>query len=331
MACTTLLIIYYISGAHDYILVKSYDKEFDYPLNIDTRNLIEQILIGNEARIQSINYYPYTCVYSASNKCTKHQSPKLVIAVKSALQHFEHRNAIRRTWGLENRFPNVTIKVLFFVGVERYHTDEVREKIRDESLLFEDLVQFDFIDDYFNNTIKTMMSFRWMFERCPNGEYYFFSDDDMYVSVKNLLEYVGNVSTWNRNEESKNDFLYSGYVFKSAPHRYYGSKWRVTLDEYPWDRWPPYVTAGAYVLNNKAMKFMYLGSLYTKHFRFDDIYLGIVAKKLGIAPVHSKDFYFYKKPYKKYEEYKDVIASHGFGNQEELMGVWKDLKDFGAA
>ena len=59
--------------------------------------------------------------------------------------------------------------------------------------------------------------------------------------------------------------LFTGFVFpRSRPHRHKSSKWFVGLDEYPYDFWPPYVTAGAYVLSREALIDMYFTSYYTK-------------------------------------------------------------------
>ena len=59
--------------------------------------------------------------------------------------------------------------------------------------------------------------------------------------------------------------LFTGFVFPhSRPHRHKSSKWFVGLDEYPFDFWPPYVTAGAYVLSREALVDMYFTSYYTK-------------------------------------------------------------------
>lgn len=94
--------------------------------------------------------------------------------------------------------------------------------------------------------------------------------------------------------------------------------------------WPPYVTAGAYVLSQAALIRFNYGSLYTKKFRFDDIYLGLLAKKLNIIPLHCEHIYFYKKHY-TISDYKYIIASHGYGNNEELLNVWLEQKSFGNA
>jgi len=107
-------------------------------------------------------------------------------------------------------------------------------------------------------------------------------------------------------------------------HRY------VPLSEYPFDYWPPYVTGGAYILSYTTLIKFYYGSFYTKRFRFDDIYLGLLAKKLNIKPFHCEHIYFYKKQY-SINNYKYVIASHGYDNSKELLNVWLEQKINGNA
>uniref|UniRef100_A0A2A4K9J6 Hexosyltransferase n=1 Tax=Heliothis virescens TaxID=7102 RepID=A0A2A4K9J6_HELVI len=251
------------------------------------------------------------------------------------MSHFSHRDAVRQTYGKAN-VPGRTVKSLFFLGTDGKQKSELQKQIDKEMAEFRDIIQIDFIDNYYNNTRKTMMSFRWVYEHCPTADYYLFTDDDMYISANNLLGYLHDREATRKPDTSaandkpstasaeSDDCLYAGYVFDSIPQRFRSSKWRVSLEEYPWDRWPAYVTAGAYVVSNKAMKVMYVASLFIKHFRFDDVYLGIVAKKAGIIPTHCPEFHFYKKEF-SVEGYKDVIASHGYGDRDELIRVWCEM------
>jgi beta-1,3-galactosyltransferase / beta-1,3-N-acetylglucosaminyltransferase len=147
-----------------------------------------------------------------------------------------------------------------------------------------------------------------------------------YISVNNLLDHIHDELVPLKEKAEVPNHVYTGYMFKSTPLRLRTSKWRVSLAEYPWDKWPPYITAGAYVVSNRAMKELYAGSLFVRHFRFDDVYLGIVAKKVGLNPKHCEKFNFYKKKY-DYEGYRDVIASHGYDNHEELIRVWNEQND----
>lgn len=122
--------------------------------------------------------------------------------------------------------------------------------------------------------------------------------------------------------------LFSGFVFKSAPHRHRTSKWYISLEEYPWHLWPSYVTAGAFILSREALHDIYFTSMYTKHFRFDDIYLAIVAMKAHIEPLHSEEFYFQKA---NVLEHKYLLASHGFGDPKELIRLWTKMRSSGFA
>ncbi|XP_045497370.1 beta-1,3-galactosyltransferase brn [Colias croceus] len=315
-----LLYIYYFFGVSDYVFSKSFENNFDYPLNIDIRPIVNDILSGKKPSVTPINYYPYRFLTN-SGKCSTMKQLDLFIIVKSAMGHFDQRSAIRQTFAKENVVPGKTVQTLFFLGIDKEPKSETQIKIDEEMAQYKDIIQIDFLDTYFNNTIKTMMSFRWLYEHCPIADYYLFTDDDMYISVKNLLSYVDSEEDSVKSEKER--VLFAGYVFKSIPQRFRSSKWRVSLEEYPWDKWPPYVTAGAFVLSNKSMKMLYVASLFVKHFRFDDIYLGIVAKKVGIEPTHCPNFHFYKKKYTKVG-YKDVIASHGYDDKEELIRVWNE-------
>lgn len=316
-----LYFLYSFLGLGDYVHSKNFDDNFDYPLNIDIKPHIKEILSGKKPSVKPINYYPHRFLTN-SGKCSTADKIDLFIVIKSAMNNFDNRMAIRQTYGQEDITPGHVTKILFFLGTKGKKS-EIQMKIKAEMVKYKDIIQIDYIDTYFNNTIKTMMSFRWVFEHCSVADFYLFTDDDMYISVPNLLEYVETVTTSNGSTITPKHLFYAGYMFKSGPHRIIGSKWRVGLEEYPWNKWPPYITAGAYVISNQAMKVLYVASLFVRHFRFDDIYLGIVAKKAGIDPVHCDKFYFHKKRYSK-EGYRDIIASHGYGNREELVRVWNE-------
>ena len=65
--------------------------------------------------------------------------------------------------------------------------------------------------------------------------------------------------------------------------------------------------------------------------RFDDIFLGIVAYKASVKPLHNDDFHFYKRKYKGALSYKNVLASHGYDNSDEMLEVWREMRVEGYA
>ncbi|KAK7793655.1 hypothetical protein R5R35_006139 [Gryllus longicercus] len=368
-----LFVILHFFGAFTHIFEEDFFENFQYPLEGDIRVYVEQMKNHEKPSVQPINEYNYPFLSTCEEKCKLGHGEKLrlVYIVKSATNHFDRRRAIRNTWGYEKRFSDVPIRTVFILG--KNDDVELQRRIEEEQKHYRDVVQADFVDTYFNNTIKTMIGFKWAMLYCTNSKFYMFSDDDMYVSTKNVLRFVRNPTHYpqymidpnlihdpriparlvaqhvtiasypktptlnNRNIPNLMDFelpddveLFTGFVFFSAPHRHYSSKWYISLSEYPYHMWPPYVTAGAYILSSNALENMYYASYFTKHFRFDDVYLGILAKKMGIEPYHCNEFYFYKKEYKIYQ-YRYVIASHGYHNPEELIHVWNEMKSAGYA
>lgn len=119
------------------------------------------------------------------------------------MAHFRNRNIIRRTRGDEHRFKDVKIRTIFFLGLSE--DPELQVKVDHESEMYKDIVQTDFIDTYYNNTIKSMMGFRWGTNHCPDAEYYISVDDDFYLSPKNLLEYLENPRKYSNNAEKDFD------------------------------------------------------------------------------------------------------------------------------
>lgn len=367
-------------GAFTHPFEIAFDADtFEWPQYGDVQRLAQLKRHGQplDPHSQPINQYNHTFLKPCAQKCRTEDgsliAARLVFLVKSALPNFGRRQAIRKSWGFERRLSDVVIRTVFLLGTAGPTTPEpvgMQHMIDVESEQFEDIVQADFHDAYFNNTLKTMTGFRWAIANCPRSQFYMFVDDDYYVSAKNVLRFVRNpvnypeyleeadetlrklarrlsqsdqaangsalveaehllaandVASSNTNrkyvqeirqfvdagkskqrrvaeeeklklkkeelllaqkadgllagdvvasqrrlmevELAKNVRLFTGFVFSSSPHRHRSSKWYVSLDEYPWDRWPPYVTAGSFILSREALMQMFYVSMFTKHFR----------------------------------------------------------------
>ncbi|XP_044759995.1 beta-1,3-galactosyltransferase brn-like [Coccinella septempunctata] len=326
-----ILVMFHLCGGFLHLFAKDFNEDFDYPYSGNVKFLVDQMLNGAEFTPSNFYYFKYKS--NLSHICNS--SVKLLFLVKSDPEHYEQRNVIRWTWGSSKQLEgNVNIKTVFLIGERELGDDRLNTEFNTHN----DILQGNFSDSYFNNTIKTMMGLKWAFEFCSKStDYIMFVDDDYFVSAKNVLEFVKNpyiypgrdktVEKYSFLDLSPDKFeLYAGYVFESSPFRSYFSKWYVSLREYPYNKWPPYVTAGAFVLSRLSLIRMYYASLFMDHFRFDDIYIGILAYKLRIEPVHNTNFHFYKLPYTP-TGYHKLIATHGYSSPDELWGVWKQYKN----
>jgi hypothetical protein len=361
------LILDYL-GAFTHVLELDYHTVFSYPLDGDVTKWAEQMKKGASPDQKPVNTHDYTILKTAKRKCVDNDGDghyiklRLVYIVKSAMKHFDRRAVIRRTWGYEKRFSDVPVRTVFLLGSG--DDSALQSRVEEEARKHVDIVQGDFLDTYYNNTLKTMMGLRWAAEQCPTARFYFFADDDYYVSTRNVLRFLRNPVNYpgyledpvvsfdedddptvnaaaaggKRKLQQLVDFdlpddvvLFAGHVFQTAPHRHKPGKFYVSLAEYPYHLWPPYVTAGSYVLSRSALIDFYYASYFVKKFRFDDVYLGIVSLKLAVEPFHSDEFHFHRKPDVAIIQYRYVVASHGFSNPTELEKFWNMQKQAGNA
>lgn len=286
LVCLLFLLALDFFGVFTHFFESNYYAEFNYPLEGDVRKWAHQLQSGETPDSAPVNVQNFTLIYSSRNKCLSPDKvtpfqPRLVFIVKSARKNFVQRNAIRQSWGCEKRFSDVIIRTVFLLGTGNTGYDpseDLQKSIDIEVDTFDDIVLGSFVDSYFNNTIKTIMGMRWAYENCPNSKFYMFVDDDFYVSTKNVLHFVWNPINYpeyliefkespQKQDLSEADMLFAGFVINSAPHRHKSSKWHVSVSEYPWHMWPPYITGGAYILSAEALKEMYYISMFTQKFR----------------------------------------------------------------
>lgn len=186
-------------GAFTHMFEENFKTDsFEYPLNDpNILHYTKQLRNGQQPDIKPINAYNYTYLTDCRQKCRDADDslivPRLVFIIKSAMHHFGRRNAIRQSWGFEKRFSDVIIRTIFMLGTTEGATlqqQDLQTSIDKEHEQFGDIVQANFIDSYFNNTIKTMMGQKWAVEHCPRSRFFMFVDDDFYVSTKNVLRFM---------------------------------------------------------------------------------------------------------------------------------------------
>ncbi|KAL5280395.1 B3GALT1 family protein [Megaselia abdita] len=304
-----------------------------YPLKDDrVPDYIEQLKAHKHPEKDPINYYTFT--YLSNPKCNIEkyfEDPvlRLTLIVKSTVYDFEKRNAIRSTWGQEYRtgFPEVDIRTVFNLGYSKYKY--IQDKVEVESDVFGDILQSDFQDAYFNNTFKTVMGIKWAMENCHSSNFFFFVDEDFFVSTKNLANFL-----LSQKDEYEKESVYMGYVHKNPkPYRNTKNKWFVSEEEYPFTTYPPFAAGGGVIFSKKGLQDIHYGISYTQHFRLDDVFIGLVAAKANIKPRHNPEIHSYRKvePKENVEHFRDVIASHGFGDIDEMINVWNQCERAGFA
>ncbi|CAL8112717.1 unnamed protein product [Orchesella dallaii] len=291
----------------------------------------------------------------------------LLIVVKSATRNYKKRRAIRKTWGDEDYLKqnvmkqDLPTKVVFICGVPDGDDTHTLNELFKEEDHYGDVILAKFQDTYGNNTFKTMLAMRWATEIVKHYKYLMIVDDDMYVNPSNTISFIQEeipslkVQTLESNWSGAPAFfpidetsstggsaniislkgkpLIMGELWQdSRPFRNMigpGSKWSISIEEYPFSYFPPYIAGGATLFDSDTVANLYYASFFTKHFWIDDVYIGIIAYKLGIPLTHSNyiDSSYRRRPSlgRMRDNFDKMLALHGLQCPEQLIELWSTL------
>lgn len=303
--------------------VVSHVKSYSYRYLINRFSLVNKSLTIPREQAQSFTNFPY--LLDHPEKC-KDQDVLLLLFVKTSPENIQRRDAIRSTWGNETYIHHslgVTVKVVFVLGapVEDPTIRSVRfgpqEQLIFEDKLHQDLIQQDFSDSFHNLTLKLLMQFHWMHHRCAHARFLMTADDDIFVHMPNLVQYLQELSS-----QGVSDF-WIGKVHRGAPPvRSKTSKYYVPYEMYQWLSYPDYTAGAGYVVSSDVADKIYHATLtLNASLYIDDVFMGICANAVAVSP--QEHVYFSGEGKAPYHPciYSQMMTSHGHVN--DIYDLWK--------
>lgn len=261
--------------------------------------------------LQPVNKHPYSYIHLAEKICKGIPEIYLLTVVKSATKNFKKRHGIRHSWGHDSNSGNR--KMIFIMAF----SEGTQKQVDAEANLYKDIVQENFKDGYWSNTLKMEMAFNWITKFCRNARYVVFVDDDMYVNFPNTLNYLRSV------DEKKIDNLYSGLVVDEPfPTRDYFNKHYVSRQAYPLDCFPPYIPSGTVFFSKAAVQKLQKAMPYIPRFHEDDVYLAMVAQKVGVTPSKINFLIRLKDSRTDLKFIPCLISDHGYSTIESFQSAY---------
>ena len=236
----------------------------------------------------SLNYFNYSYLINTNKDYCGQDNGKdlLFIAfVPLSPKSFEKRDLIRSTWA-NKTYLKSKAKVIFLSG--KSNESLVNLQIKNESLKYADIVQNDFMDTYYNLTIKTIMGFKWVSSYCQNAKYTLKIDDDVVVNITFLIDYLEGLV---KNNKSQNNTLIGNCYTKATVVRNVNSKFYMSKSEFKEDFYGEYCDGPAYILTSDLNLSLYQKSLNTSLIKFEDVYVGVLAKRLSSTFVYINEKY----------------------------------------
>lgn len=208
---------------------------------------------------------------------------RLLIAITSAPAHEPARMAIRQTWGHYSARRDVSIA--FMLGAVTNTT--LLSKLRSEELLYGDMIRGRFLDTYDNLTLKTISMLEWVDTYCSRAAYLLKTDDDMFINVPRLLDFISRHPANGNGQRA----IYGRLAKKWKPIRNRKSKYYISPQQYRPAVFPDFTTGPAYLLPARLAHELYTAALNHTYFKLEDVFVtGIVASSLHVRRVHVPEF-----------------------------------------
>uniref|UniRef100_A0A087YRX9 Hexosyltransferase n=2 Tax=Poecilia formosa TaxID=48698 RepID=A0A087YRX9_POEFO len=267
-------------------------------------------------------YFPM--LINHPEKCADGQV-HLIMVIKSVIEQHDRREAVRKTWGKERTINGKKIKTLFLLGTPTTGKDtkNLQKLIEYEDRIYKDILQWDFMDTFFNLTLKEVNFLKWFNIYCPRVQFIFKGDDDVFVNTHNLLEFIG----FKVEERKDSDLFVGDTISKAIPIRNRQSKYYIPKELYD-QPYPPYVGGGGFVMSSQLARRLFTASEDVELYPIDDVFLGMCLKRLNVSPELHSGFRTFGITRQKVSSmnrepcfYKSLIVVHKLSAQE-LLRMW---------
>ncbi|KAL3836337.1 hypothetical protein ACJMK2_021770 [Sinanodonta woodiana] len=232
---------------------------------------------------------PYVTKYMIDERdiCNSLSLPFLLVFVPSLPANTNERQTIRRTWGnfaSQNTSSfNISARLVFMLGrmTNGIMFDRLVQK---ESTEYKDIVQFDFFESSYNLTRKMMYGLRWVKTYCNSVKYILKVDDDTFINVARLSNYL-------LTDSNINNKTIHGYSYPNGGPVLREGKYAVTKDDFPRSQFPPYVSGTSYILPYDAIPGMLDLAERLPYCPVEDAFItGVMRAILDLKLKHSVDF-----------------------------------------
>ncbi|XP_036602296.1 UDP-GlcNAc:betaGal beta-1,3-N-acetylglucosaminyltransferase 7-like [Trichosurus vulpecula] len=285
-------------------------------------------VLRSQARIRQFMLYRhcryFPMLHNHPEKCAG--DVYLLLAVKSTLPRLDRREAVRQTWGREREAAGGrgAIRTLFLLGsnLGKVALDPYNYLLDLEDGVYQDILQWDFLDSFFNLTLKEVNFLKWLEVFCPGVSFIFKGDDDVFVSPANLLEFL-------KERTPQDTFLVGEVLYGAIPIRIKRSKYYIPWALYNQTCYPPYVAGGGYLMTREMAHRLHLVSQTLELYPIDDVFLGMCLQLLFVNPIPHEGFKSFGISYdsKSYLNkdpciYRSMMMVHKM-QPEEMLNMWR--------
>ncbi|XP_045886858.1 N-acetyllactosaminide beta-1,3-N-acetylglucosaminyltransferase 2 [Micropterus dolomieu] len=331
------------SNIHESLLRKSYSEV----TNLDsTKRNFDELPQEMQDFVRHMQRRDYPTLIQPDGVCgagakDEKEPVMLLLAIKTTKLNFQNRQAIRQTWGqagwvagkMSNRNGGEEaggyVRRVFLLGKEEsQELDEaLLQLLQIESNLYEDILQWDFNDTFFNLTLKDVLFWSWFSHFCSQTRFVFKGDDDVFLNTPKMINYLQDQLKKPQAHKTIKDFMVGDVIDVAIPIRVNNSKYFIP-DSFYKGFYPPYAGGGGVVYSGLLIKRLHYMSKRVHMFPIDDVFVGMCMIRLNAYPVHHPAFLTFDFPEKEGEElcaYHTILLVHK-RSPTEVVRLWTDMK-----
>lgn len=207
----------------------------------------------------------------------------LQVFIHSSPNHFMHRRLIRESWGSVSCYRNLSMNVIFVIGLSGLSVINV--KVQEEASRHSDILWADFIDSYWNLTLKHIFAHRWIIENCTKAKFVLKVDDDIFVDIFQVIGLI--IEEYSKNPRNLLACSISAPVLARR-----SGKWELSLEEYPFRTLPAFCAGAAYLASIDVIRSWSVVLGEVPRMRIDDVFVtGILRDAIRVSPLRLNVHY----------------------------------------
>lgn len=228
---------------------------------------------------------------------------RIVYFITSAPGHWRQRSAIRETYGsVAHPHP------VFITG----HTGDATEMqmLANEAILYKDIIVEDFVDSYWNLTLKTGFILKQFLRLCPQADFLVKADDDVFLQPHVIEQVLATA----RADQLTGALQQGALPYRDPTDKYYLPYWLYNRSVLP-----DFLSGTTYIMPGRRVPEILETSFSVPLLNLEDVFFtGIVAQTLNLPLMRDQRFCAKAKE----EGEKDLCVLRWVGRRlGELEGI----------